>query len=239
MANHPYNRWVGTFSRPWGEWRICNLQCSLQQSCTVCGSWDQVWDWVRWRRCDRYVVVVDTSLVSSHLVTRARYVQDNIVLALDLGFEQESENIRNLCREFILVTGGSSFTQLSTVHCPWGTYITNRVVRVRLWSTWHYFIEKKKKKGKKKKEKKEGRKKLPFKLTLRYPTYLLRRGIDRPSLLAWTRATAKHGQKQGQGQGISLELRNTGSTVGWVVEKILPMNRYIPPQNGWFNRRWR
>ena len=51
-------------------------------------------------------MVVDTSLVSSHLVTRARYVQDNIVLALDLGFEQESENIRNLCREFILVTGG-------------------------------------------------------------------------------------------------------------------------------------
>ena len=155
MANHPYNRWVGTFSRPWGEWRICNLQCSLQQSCTVCGSWDQVWDWVRWRRCDRYVVVVDTSLVSSHLVTRARYVQDNIVLALDLGFEQESENIRNLCREFILVTGGSSFTQLSTVHCPWGTYITNRVVRVRLWSTWHYFIEKKKKKKEKRKNKRK------------------------------------------------------------------------------------
>ena len=21
------------------------------KDCTVCGSWDQVWDWVQWRRC--------------------------------------------------------------------------------------------------------------------------------------------------------------------------------------------
>ena len=32
MANHPfYNRWVGTFSRPWGESggsAICNAHCN-------------------------------------------------------------------------------------------------------------------------------------------------------------------------------------------------------------------